>query len=69
MDLLEKQTFIQQKAVENRGDPDRTKIFWSRHAIVEMVNDGLTRTAVEEALIHSEVIEDYPSEHRPLPDC
>lgn len=39
MDRLDKQTFIQQKAVENRGDSNEIKIFWSRHAIVEMVND------------------------------
>jgi len=68
MDRLDKQTFIQWKAVENRGDSNGIKIFWSRYAIVEMVNDGLTRTEVEEALIQCEIIEDYLNEHRPLPD-
>jgi hypothetical protein len=66
---LDKQTFIQQKVVENRNDPAGAKIYWSRHAVVEMVNDGLTRSEIEEALAQCEVIEDYPTAHRPLPDC
>jgi hypothetical protein len=69
MDRLEKQRFIRQKARENRDDPEGAKIFWSRHAIVEMINDKLTRTEVERALEQGQIIEDYPAGHRPLPDC
>jgi hypothetical protein len=44
-------------------------VIWSRHAIQELVADDLTRTQVEHALETCEVIEDYPTAHRPLPDC
>ncbi len=60
MDRLEKQRFIRQKARENRDDPEGAKIFWSRHAIVEMINDKLTRTEVERALEQGQIIENYP---------
>ena len=69
MDYLEKQRFIRQKAAENRNDPTGAKVYWSRHAIAEMINDNLTRSEVEQALEVCEIIEDYPTEHRPLPDC
>ena len=69
MDLLQKQTFIQQKATESLGYGETQKILWSRHAIIELVNDGLRRSDVEKALIDGEIIEDYPEGHRPLPDC
>ena len=69
MKPLSKQIFIQQKAHENRSDPQGAKVYWSRHAIAEMVNDGLVRVDVEVALENCEVIEDYPMGHRPLPDC
>lgn len=66
---LDKQNFICTKAVENRNDPEGHKILWSRHAITELLNDDLIRSEVEKALVTCEVIEDYPSNHRPLPDC
>ena len=69
MDLIEKQRFIRQKAAENRSDPKDAKVYWSRHAIAELINDNLTRTEVERELERSEIIEDYPIGHRPLPDC
>jgi hypothetical protein len=69
MKRLEKQGFIRQKAVQNQHDPEGAKVYWSRHAIAEMVNDNLTRSQVEKALEACEIIEDYPTEHRPLPDC
>ncbi len=69
MQAEEKQAFIRWKAKQNLLDPEGAKILWSRHAISEMVNEGWSRTLVEEALQTSEVIEDYPSLHRPLPDC
>jgi len=64
-----KQNFIRSKATENRNDPECKKILWSRHAITELLNDDLTRSEVEKALISCKVIEDYPAQHRPLPDC
>jgi len=69
MNRIEKQTFIHQKAIENQNNPNGEKIYWSRHAIVELVKDGLARTDIEAALITCEIIEDYPTAHRPLPDC
>ena len=69
MELLEKQTFIRRKARENIEISDGTRVFWSRHAIAEMIQDHLTRPDVEKALADCEVIEDYPPKHRPLPDC
>lgn len=69
MELLAKQTFIRRKARENVENPDRTQVYWSRHAITEMVQDQLTRSEVETALQDGEVIEDYPATHRPVLDC
>lgn len=69
MELLEKQTFIRRKARENGESADGTQVYWSRHAITEMVEDQLSRSEVETALQDCDVIEDYPATHRPLPDC
>jgi hypothetical protein len=69
MDHLEKQLFIRKKAAENRSDPEGAKVYWSRHAIAELINDNLTRVEVEQGLECGEIIEDYPIGHRPLPDC
>jgi hypothetical protein len=69
MELLDKQTFIRRKAKENIESVDGTQVYWSRHAITELVQDQLTRAEVETALQNCEVIEDYPATHRPLPDC
>ncbi len=66
---LDKQYFIRTKAFENQNDPEGQKIQWSRHAITELLNDDLTRAEVEKAFTACEVIEDYPTQHRPLPDC
>jgi hypothetical protein len=69
MSPIEKQRFIQQKAVENRHDSAGAKVYWSHHAVAEMVKDALTRISVETALEKCQLIEDYPPRHRPLPDC
>jgi hypothetical protein len=69
MDSGFKQTFIQRMAEENRSDPEGTKILWSRHAVAELAVEGWKRRQVEGALLNSNVIEDYPPLHRPLPDC
>jgi hypothetical protein len=69
MDAAAKQDFIRWKARQNKTDPEGVKILWSRHGILELANEGWTRALVEEALQYSEVIEDYLTVHRPLPDC
>jgi hypothetical protein len=69
MELLEKQTFIRRKARENAEISEGTRVYWSRHAIAEMIQDSLTRLEIEKALEYCEVIEDYLPKHRPLPDC
>ncbi len=65
----DKQNFIQEMAVANEYDLEGERIYWSRHAITEAVNDSLTRQEVEAALTAAEIIEDYPVKRRPLPDC
>ena len=69
MDPEAKQEFIRRKARENQSDPGGRKILWSRHGITELVNEGWSRELIEEGLQNGEVIEDYPTLHRPLPDC
>jgi hypothetical protein len=69
MDIKSKQHFIHQKACQNSSHPEGAKIRWSRHGIIELFNEGWERTTVEAALQQCEVIENYPTRHRPLPDC
>ena len=69
MNTEAKQDFIRWKARQNQADLEGAKIRWSRHGIAELVNEGWSRALVEKGLQGSEVIEDYPTEHRPLPDC
>lgn len=64
-----KQDFIRRQAHQNRLNPEGERILWGRHGITELVNEDWSRGLVEEALQSSEVIEDYPTLHRPLPDC
>ncbi len=69
MNRSTKQDLIRNIAAQNQKDADGALVLWSRHATVELVNENWNRGAVEVALITSEVIEDYPTLHRPLPDC
>lgn len=69
MNALRKQNFIRLLAAQNARDPNGSKILWSRHAVAALIDDRLHRTAVEGALLHGDVIEDYIPTHRPLPDC
>ncbi|ETX05941.1 MAG: hypothetical protein ETSY2_20075 [Candidatus Entotheonella gemina] len=69
MELPDQQAFIDRKARENIEHPDGTQMDGSRHAITEMIQDQLTRSEVETALADCEIIEDYPTTHRSLPDC
>ncbi len=67
--VINKQDFIHEKARQNADDPEGARILWSRHAIVELANEHWAREAVEKSLVEAELIEDYPTQHRPLPDC
>jgi hypothetical protein len=69
MDSEKKHAFIRRIAQENQTDLEGAKIVWSRHAITELALEGWNRRQVEEALLDSKVIENYPALHRPLPDC
>lgn len=69
MDKHAKQTFIRDKARQNPSDREGKFIFWSRHAITELINESWERGPVERALEQAVVIEDYLSQHRALPDC
>lgn len=59
----EKQIFIQQKSL------DRGKIDWTLHAIQEAFHDGFRQDEIERGLPNAEIIEDYPTRGRRLPDC
>jgi hypothetical protein len=65
----EKQSFICEIARQNRLDPEKSRILWSRHGIEELIHEDWARIEVEEALQDCIVIEDYPTLHRLLPDC
>jgi len=69
MDTAAKQSFIRRIAKQNRSDLEGTRVIWSAHAVIELVAEDLTRQAVEGALETCTVVEDYPTLHRPLPDC
>ena len=69
MDRDAKQVLVRTLAKKNQGDPRGALILWSRHATMELINEGWTRGLVEASLVECVVIEDYPSFHRPLPDC
>ena len=69
MDSAAKQRSIRQVARRNQSDPEGLSIFWSRHAIVELVNEGWSRENLEAGFLICEVIEDYPAGPRALPDC
>jgi hypothetical protein len=65
----DKQTFIQTKARESLAHQEGQKVLWSRHALAKLIVENLSRQEVEGALASCEVIEEYPAQQRPLPDC
>lgn len=69
MNAIQKQAFIRRISKENEIDEAGTRIRWSRHAISALIDDNLQRRDVEVALKRCMVIENYPPQHRPLPDC
>ena len=69
MAMSSKQNSIQRIVYENQSDSGGQKILWSRHGIAELVNEGWTRAELERGLLACEIIEDYQTLTRPLPDC
>jgi len=69
MDAAAKQLSVRQAAEKNQSDPEGRSILWSRHAIVELVNEVWVRENIETGFLTCEVIEDYPAGPRALPDC
>ena len=69
MDAAAKQISVRQAAESNQTDPEGRSIFWSRHAIVELVKEGWSRQSIEAGFLTCELIEDYPAGPRPFPDC
>lgn len=63
-----KQNFIKDKAKQH-SIPDNEKILWSVHAVRKLRIENLKSMAVETVLKSCELIEDYQTEGRPLPDC
>lgn len=63
-----KQKFIREKSKQH-SIPDEEKILWSVHAVRKLRLEGLRKTAVETTLKTCDLIEDYQTEGRPLPDC
>jgi hypothetical protein len=64
----EKQRFIHDIS-SRHSIPANEKILWSVHAIKKLRAEGLRKALVEESLKACELIEDYHTEGRPLPDC
>ena len=68
MTAEEKDLFIKQKAAEHIPAVN-DKILWSLHAVKKLRIEGLRKAEVESSLKGCIIIEDYPVEGRPLPDC
>jgi len=44
------------------------KINWQIHALARMLERGISREEVKEAILYGEIIEEYPNDY-PLPSC
>ncbi len=69
MNSTTKENLIRQIAALNYASPDKNLVLWSRHATVELANEGWRPANIERALVTGVVIEDYPTRTRRLPDC
>ena len=68
MNHPKKLLFIRRKA-EEHVEGTNEKIMWSFHAVKKLRLEGLRKIQVEAALKEAILIEDYPEQGRPLPDC
>lgn len=64
----EKEQFIRQKA-NDHIPAFNEKISWSLHAIKKLRLERLRKAEIENSLKECIIVEDYPVEGRPLPDC
>ena len=69
MESQHKQDFIRRRSEDNQEFPLSSIISWSRHSILELRLERFDRNEVEFGLQNCEVIENYPTTHRHLPDC
>ncbi len=53
-------------ALRNRISAKKVRVRLTKHARTEAFKDGLTTSDLEYALMHGEVIEDYPERNRVL---
>lgn len=67
--MIDKQSWIQKKTVQNRTSFEGEHILWSRHATAKLIDLSISRIDIEIALEHCDLIEDYADIHPPLPDC
>jgi hypothetical protein len=44
------------------------QVQWQKHALTKMLERGISRNAVFNAIMHAEIIEYYPTD-RPFPSC
>jgi hypothetical protein len=63
-----KQELVRESAARSSAG-DLRAVVWSAHAVQALLSHALSRADVEQALSASVVIEDYPANHRGLPDC
>ena len=64
----QKQEFSRAKFRASIGGSEGA-VLWSAHAVSKLIRSHWDRVQVEQALVEGDVIEDYPQEHRTLPDC
>jgi len=68
MDASAKERFVRERALASLGGLSGALI-WTMHAWDRLLEQGLMRRAVVQALATCELIEDYPTTTRTLPDC
>jgi hypothetical protein len=68
MTKSKKVTFVHAAFSDNMGG-GHEKILWSGHAAMRLLRLSWSREEIEHAFAKCEVVEDYPEEHRALPDC
>jgi Domain of unknown function (DUF4258) len=64
----QKQNFIRKKSREHVPE-ENERIMWSVHAIKKLRIEGFRKAEIEKCLKECIIIEDYPVQNRPLPDC
>jgi hypothetical protein len=68
MTRSEKENLIRTACLDNERSGGGL-VLWSGHAVARLVRMPCSRVELERATSSAEIIEDYPEEHRVLPDC